>query len=148
MWVTVIGIVGSVASILSITVAVIQTYRHKAAQEALREVRRSRSASIWTNINFIIQAFDSVENALSSDFDATSIDKVQAKFMSVRRAIVDCYLELLREASLDEPVFNEETVKRWRRIGKLENDWREQQARRLIYHGDYVEQSDAGPKTR
>lgn len=129
-----VSIFGLVTSVLGIVIAVIQTLRFRASQELLREVKRIRNASIWTNIALILQAFDSVENGLKIEPLPENVEKLHNKFQIVRRTIVNCYFQMLRDATLDEPEFNEETLERWKAQGKIENEWREKQAKRLIYH--------------
>jgi hypothetical protein len=46
--------------------------------------------------------------------------------------MVDQYLQLLKEAVLDEEEFTESTIAHWQNIGRLENDWRTAQARKYI----------------
>lgn len=58
--------------------------------------------------------------------------EVLSKIASARRGTIDQYRNLLEEAILEEPVFDMETIDKWKQTGRLENEWRVNQAKRYI----------------
>jgi hypothetical protein len=120
---------------MGVVVAVIQTAKAREARDALLREQRNRNASIWHNIALVLNAYETIEDArayskeLSTDVKCESL---AAKLSSARRCIVDQYLDLLKAAILDEPAFTEDTIKMWIDQGKLQTEWRVQQARKFL----------------
>ena len=133
-----IGFTGALLSALGFAIAIVQTYRAWSANATLENEKRTRNATIWHNIALVLNAYETIEDArsaLNNGADTTDTAVIAAKLSSARRCIVDHYLELLKSAVLDEPEFNEGTVRLWIEQGRLENDWRVKQARKFIRSG-------------
>jgi|GEM_PF-6663934 len=129
----VIGIVGSVASIIGLVVAIIQTIRFRNASENVRMLKRHRNATIWSNISMLLEAYETLEDARNLVEVTEDLDpKLYAKISSARRSIVNQYLQYLKEAVLDEDDFTSEILDSWVKSGRLENEWRVNQARKFI----------------
>lgn len=119
-----------VIALLGFLLAAVQTLRHRAVKREADQLRRIRNASIWAEITRTLHAYESLEDArglVPEDQPALA-----AKISSARRSVVSQYVELLKEAALDEERFSEDTIQRWISQGRLENEWRAQQARRFI----------------
>lgn len=129
-----LNVVAGLVGIVSFILAFVQTLRYRQAEKDLQFFRRSKNADIWGNIALVLQAYESLDDA------RTLVRRRQVelagKLSSARRAIVGQYIQLLKQAILDEPEFTEETIQYWRRIGRLENDWRAAQAMKYIYAAD------------
>lgn len=102
----------------------------------LHQIKRNRNAEIWTNIAMTLNAYDSIDDAreicMKNEIDDHNSRMLLSKINSSRRGVVTQYLHLLKEAVLDEEKFDEDTVEEWKRLGRLENEWRVAQARKLI----------------
>lgn len=125
-----INLLGAAASVIGIGIAIAQTFRYREARRLLVEIRRNRSAEIWGGIALTLQAYDTIEDARELVPDTASA--LSGKVASARRVVVAQYLQQLRQAVLDEPVFNERVLQNWIANGRLENEWRIAQARRLL----------------
>lgn len=135
-WSLFLAVVGTFVSLLGFSLSIIQTIRYHNSQRDLEQLRRARNANIWSNIGMILQAYESIDDARQlARGDRFDKEALYAKINSVRRTIVNHYLQLLKEAILDEEVFTEETVEDWKRIGRLENEWRVAQAMKFIQTG-------------
>ncbi|MFA5015897.1 MAG: hypothetical protein WC549_10260 [Actinomycetota bacterium] len=128
-----LGILGIVLSFFGFGIAIFQTVRNIELKRALNRIKKIRNAEVWTIIGICLTVFDSLEEARKFIYSRKKIDhEVLSKITSARRGTVDQYRYLLMEAVLDEPTYNIETIKKWKRIGKLENEWRVEQAKRLL----------------
>jgi hypothetical protein len=126
----ILNVVSGVATVVSFGLAVVQTIRYRQAKANLEQLQRIKNADIWSGIALTLQAYETLDDArLLAPPDAPELS---AKLSSARRSVVSQYINQLRQAVLDEPEFTEETVERWQRIGRLENDWRVAQARKFI----------------
>lgn len=126
---------GFFLSLIGLAGTIIQTYRAKQVSEDLKQKKREQNASIWCNISMVLNTYDTLEDARIYANGASgpeNMDALSAKISSARRCIVDQYLNLLKQAVLDEPDFSEEVLQRWIKQGRLENEWRVAQARKLI----------------
>lgn len=129
----VIGITGFFLSFLGVAIAVLQTIRYKELEKTIKAIKRAKKASIWTNIGIVVKTFDSLESARKLMTSREKVDyEVLSKIASARRGTVDQYRNLLEEAILEEPVFNMDTIEKWKKTKRLENDWRIDQAKRYI----------------
>ena len=131
-WINVLGIS---LGVVGIGISLLQTYRYEEARERLAQIKRVRNATIWHNIALVLNAYDTLEDArqfVSEGELSVGKDALQAKISSARRCVVDQYLDLLKEAVLDEEHFSEETIEYWRSIGRLENEWRVKQAKKFL----------------
>ena len=87
-----------------------------------------RHVIIWT-----VRTFDSLDEARDLIASREPVDdEVISKISSARRGTVDHWRELLKDAVLQEPEFNSATLEKWIEMGRLENEWRIAQARRLL----------------
>ena len=90
-----------------------------------------KQADIWSNIALALQAYDTLEDARDL-VRAMGDPDLAGKLNSARRSTVAQYLQLLRQAILEEPEFTEQTVEEWKRLGRLENEWRVSQAMKFV----------------
>lgn len=125
-----LNLIASVVGILSLGLAIAQTVRARNARAELERIRRIKNADIWSGISLTLQAYETIDDA--RELIPEGAHELSAKIGSARRAIVGQYLQQLRQAVLDEPEFTEETVKEWRRVGRLENEWRVAQAMKFV----------------
>lgn len=133
-----LGLIGGIASVLGLLVAVVQTMRYRESQRHLHELKRRRNATIWSIISGVLQAYESLEDArdlLKAHNNSLNRELALSKVTSARRSTVNQYVQLLREAVLDEEEFTETTVEEWKRLGRLENEWRVCQAKKFIQPG-------------
>jgi hypothetical protein len=130
-----IGIAGVLLGVAGVAISLVQTYRYEEARERLIRIKRARNATIWHNIALVLNAYESLEDAreFSSQQDLNaSRDALQGKIASARRSVIDQYLDLLKEAVLDEEHFSEDTIEYWKSIGRLDNEWRVKQAKKFL----------------
>lgn len=141
------GFFGSLASFIGLVIAYVQWRNYRSAEQQLLTIRRHRNADIWTNISLLLQAYESIEDARNL-WSTSEISNTQllAKINSARRSIVSQYLHLLKEAALDEPRFSDQTIQEWIKCGRLENEWRIAQARRLIPTQGFTATPSSPPK--
>ncbi len=119
-FVTIIAIAGGVASIVSLAVAWIQTAR-------LRKLMHRKNADTWLALREVLTMVRGLQNS--------SLPKSLKRNAVVARAFtkaVSLHRQLLKQAILDEDNFSELTIKAWRRVGKLEEDWEENEARKFL----------------
>jgi hypothetical protein len=128
----VLNATGLALSVLGLVVALAQTLRYREAQKSLSEIKRRNNADIWQGMSLILQAYESLDDARSIRLLGFPRSDLAAKISSARRAVIALYIHQLRQATLDEPVFTEETIRHWIKTGRLENEWRVQQARKFI----------------
>jgi hypothetical protein len=127
------SIFGVVVSLVSIYFAILQTLRKREVEKTLNELKRTRRADTWTNMAIVIRTFDTLDEARVNLLAQTNPSPfVLSKISSARRGTVDQWRHLLKQAILDEPDFCAATIDRWVAEGKLENEWRVNQARRLL----------------
>lgn len=108
--ITILGIIGSLASIISIPVAIVQTIKNnKLKTEAKRK--------IWAQIETV--------KALMRCLDIKDVDFAYG-------LVNEQFRNLLQEASLLEKEYSIETIEKWRKIGKLSSDWQERNAYMLL----------------
>lgn len=141
---TTINVIAGIATVAAFVVSIVQTIRYKSSQSNLKQLQRSRNATIWHGISLVLSAYESIEDARELVFDDDNPNQkalLYAKISSARRSMVSQYLHLLTEAVLDEEEFTEHTVKEWQRTGRLENEWRTAQAMKFVQvkpRQDYV----------
>ena len=81
----------------------------------------------------LLEAYETLEDARNLVEVTEDLDpKLYAKISSARRSIVNQYLQYLKEAVLDEDDFTSEILDSWVKSGRLENEWRVNQARKFI----------------
>jgi hypothetical protein len=114
----IVGIVGTLASVASLLVAMLQTIR-------LRELRRRNNADIWK----LIFTADSIRGRLES---SPAFKQGEVQLHQIYGRVVEQFRDLLKMAILDERHFTEHTIRLWRLSGKLTNDWESAQARRWL----------------
>jgi hypothetical protein len=121
-----LNVTAGVITIISFILALTQTLRYKQARDSLAEIRRIKNAEIWSDIATTLQAYKSLDEA--RELVPSDSKDLYGKVNSARRAIITHYIQLLRQAILDEPEFTEETVEFWKRTGRLDTEWRVAQA--------------------
>lgn len=127
------SVLGLVVSLISVAIAVTQTIRKRDVEKALNDMKRMRRADTWTNMAIVIRIFDTLDEVrVELLAQRRPPSTLLSKISSARRGTVDQWRHLLKQAVLDEPAFCEATIERWALEGKLENEWRIAQARRLL----------------
>jgi hypothetical protein len=111
------ALLGTLASVAGLLVAALQTVR-------LRELSRRNNADVWQSISTARSAMAKLEPCLKNAQDG-AIREVYAK-------LTELFRHVLKQATLDERRFTEDTIKRWRVSGRLASDWQEQQARLFL----------------
>jgi hypothetical protein len=112
-----LAVLGTLASLLGLLIATIQTVRLKALQ-------RRTHADNWLGIRLVRAIMNSIER--SGKFkDDTNVARAYA-------STADLFRHLLKEAVLAEREFKETTIERWRAAGKLEGTWQVGQARHFL----------------
>ena len=106
----ILSALGSLASVIGIAVAIIQTKK-------LRTLKLENKRKTWSQI--------STTKAIMEDLEHQ--DSLQAL-----GKIFEQYRFLLREAVMQEDKFTIKTIKLWRKTGKLSSLWQERQALHLI----------------
>ena len=105
-----LSVAASVASIISVPVAIVQTLK-------VRRLNIEKQRKTWTQI--------SSTKALMRHLEAEKLD-------SSYGLVCEQFRDLLREAVLLERNFSVETIARWRKVGKLSSDWQEYQVTQLL----------------
>ena len=128
------NVIAGIATLIGLGISLVQTMRYRAAERNLEQLKRSRNADIWLNIAMVLGAYETIDDVrqMLAGQDPPQRDVLSAKVGSARRCIVNQYMQLLKEAVLDEDEFTEATVQQWRSIGRLENEWRVAQARKFV----------------
>lgn len=108
---------GLIASLAGLLLAAAQTIR-------LRDLKRRTKADIWHAIAATLSLINNLEKSKLIESNKGAADSY--------KGATDLYRHLLRIAILEEPSFDEETIRKWRSTGKLATEWQEIQARRLI----------------
>lgn len=138
-----VGLFGTFLALLGVAIAVLQTVRYKQLENTIKQIKRAKKAAIWTKIGITVKVFDSLEDAKNLMASRDKVDhEILSKIASARRGTVDQYRELLEEASLEEPIFNMDTIEKWKSTNRLENEWRVNQAKRYINTEDIQNESE------
>ena len=116
-WSTIIGIVGGLASIVSVPFAIYQTLIN-------RKLKDEQRRNIWQRI----ETTKSMMRAL---------DEEQLDF--AYGLTVEQFRTLFREAVLLEDKFSLETINKWRKIGKISSDWQQKNAMILLKTNEITE---------
>jgi len=125
------GFWGTIASIIGLAIAIIQTFRYRAANENFKKLKQVRNTQIWGSIALTLEAYDTLNEA-KQIIEKKHVDNdIALKIVSARKSVVAQYLRLLEQAILDEELFTAETAAEWREKGLLENEWRYQIALKL-----------------
>ena len=127
-----VTIVEIVTTVLALVVAAVQTVRYKHSQSLIKDLKRAKNATIWTHIAIVLEAYYTIEDARDKCEKDQEKGEVFAKITSARRTIVILWLDMLKEAALDEEEYNLKTIEKWIKLGRLENDWRIDKAKRLV----------------
>jgi len=106
----IIGIIGSIASIVSIPMAIYQGLE-------LARIKKEKRRKIWTQINIAKSVLRRLEQG--------SIERTY-------QAASDMYRFLLQEAVLLEEKYEFETIKKWKTVGKISSEWQEFHALSLL----------------
>ncbi len=126
----------SILGLLSFAIAIFQTYRSQRLKKFIEIEKRRKELSIWTEIKLVVKNYDALSQA-GILLKETKIEEASLKVQSAKRAIVDHYRLLLKEAALLEPNFDMSVVEKWEKMGRIENEWRKNQAINLIQTKDY-----------
>lgn len=106
----VFGILGSLATVAGTAFGIVQR-RQRIQADAIRK------ANVWTSLSKLKALMRNLEN-----------DELKMAHQNS----LDLFRSLLTEAVLHEPRFTVDTVKRWRKTGRLASDWQERQALLLV----------------
>jgi hypothetical protein len=112
-----VAILGTVASLVGVLLAGIQTIR-------LKTLKRQTNADSWLGIRLVRSIINSLERSGKLKED-TDIARAYA-------STVDLFRQLLKQAVLAEPRFTETTIQLWKQAGKLETPWQMSQARHFL----------------
>lgn len=112
--------VASLASIISLCVAVVQTIR-------VRNMKIEKQRHLWSLI--------ASSKALLRHLERQDIHQAYG-------LASEHFRQLLRDASIIERQFKVETIKAWRSAGKLSSDWQERQAYMLLSTEDIFKSKD------
>lgn len=112
-----LAVLGTLASLVGVLMAVIQTVRLKALQ-------RRTHADTWLGIRLVRSIMNSLERSGKYKED-TNVARAYA-------STADLFRHLLKEATLAEQEFTESTIQRWKAAGKLEGTWQVGQARHFL----------------
>jgi hypothetical protein len=127
----ILGIIGFIGSVVTIY----QFLKNRELKKTIEKLQRTEEAEMWTYIGSIVKTYDALCDARKLLSDKPNIDyESLLKVQSARRGTIDLYILLLKDAVLKEEDFSEDTIKRWIELGRLENEWRISQARRLLPH--------------
>jgi len=104
------GIIGSIASIIGLIIALVQTYK-------LAGLKAQVKSKIWSDISTIKALMEDLENGKCEIGHARACEQ---------------FRDLLREASLIEKNYTLDTINLWRKTGKLSSVWQQKQAMALL----------------
>jgi hypothetical protein len=113
---TVVGFIGSIASIVGIYIAIIQTRN-------LNALKERKNKGTWMAIggtSHLISSLDQVAENVHDPF----IDSMRSQALNLYRA-------LLMEAAMDEKNFSSKTVKSWLKGGKI-SEWEVHEALKFV----------------
>lgn len=102
--------IGTMASVVSLLVALFQTIR-------VRNLQIERQRRLWTQI--------ASNKAMMRHLERQDVNQAYG-------LVCEQFRDLLREASILENEFSPETIRLWRYVGKLSSDWQERQALMLL----------------
>ena len=108
---------GTLASLLGVLLAFVQTVRLKALQ-------RRTHTDTWLGIRLVRSILISLDRSAKYKED-TNVARAYA-------STADLFRHLLKEAVLAEREFTENTILRWKAAGKLEGVWQVSQARHFL----------------
>jgi len=120
-FIVLISILGTVASVAGLSAALTQSVR-------LKQLKRRINADVWLSIRTVSSMINKLETSSSLKQDS-NIDQVYGR-------TVDLYRHLLKKAVLEEKAFSEDTISKWRKVGKLYTDWQVSQARQFLQTND------------
>ena len=129
----VMGILGLLVGGVSAVYAIRERMLKQMLDRTLRTVEEAKARGIWTKIGIDCTAFDALDDAKKLVQSRQAVDhEVLAKIENARRSTVDLYRLLLEEAATIERDFSMDTIKRWQKAGRIENEWRLKAAMRLL----------------
>ena len=133
------AIFGAIFTTVATCIALLELTKKRAVDRQFNIYKRDSKNRVWGHIQLILEVYstlDEARNLSKAEAVAQGYDDYEAflcdKITSARRGIVASYLRLLEQAISSEEAFNEETALRWRKTGRLENDWRYQVALKLL----------------
>jgi len=129
----IVGVFGVVVGALGTAVAFREKILKGVLDRTLKKIEEERVGEIWTRIGINCTAFDALDEARKLVQSRQTVDhEVLGKIESARRATVDLYRLLLKEAVSIERDFSIATIEKWKKTGRLENAWRIKAAMRLL----------------
>jgi hypothetical protein len=127
------AVLGTVASIASLALAVVQTIRYRVAKSLLRQLRNKEQVATWSHYDLIVQAYDwnaEARDALRSEAGAPIV--ALEKTAQVSSLLNAMWLKSVEHAASLEINFDEEAIERWQALGRLDTEWRLKRARKLL----------------
>lgn len=106
-----------VLGIVGLVVALLQTVR-------LKEMRKRTNNDLWLSLRMCRANLARLEGSQS-----TLTDPLLA---SAHGSSKELFCHLLKQAINDERRFTEDTIQKWRQVGKLDSDWQVSQARQFL----------------
>ncbi|MCX5991029.1 MAG: hypothetical protein NTZ04_01660 [Chloroflexi bacterium] len=129
----ILGIAGLIVGVISVVLAIRERFIREQLELTLTRVEAEKIREIWTKIGIDATVFDSLDDARSILRQRHVVDhEVLGKVESARRGTIDLYRLILKEAAAAEADFTMDTISKWRKAGKLENEWRVRAAMRLL----------------
>jgi hypothetical protein len=129
----ILSIAGILIGIIGVIFAVRERFLSMELRRTVERIEKWQLTQTWTKIGIVATVFDALDKAQTLVQERQSVDhEVLRKVESARRGTIDNYRILLQEAALAEPNFDMETIRKWKKAGKLENEWRVCAAMRLL----------------
>jgi hypothetical protein len=114
----VFSVLGTFASLAGFFIAALQTIR-------LRELRRRNNADVWQSIRMARSMMGRLE-------PCSVLKQGDANVREAYSKSAELFGHLIKLAILDERLFTNDTIRRWRSSGRLTSDWQEAQARLFL----------------
>jgi hypothetical protein len=126
-------IVGTVVGVISLVIAVVQTFRYREAKRLLEQLRVREQLAIWSLYDLIVQAYDSTGEARTAlRSDGAEPVKAIEKTAQTAALLNAAWLKTIEHAATLEDTFDQAALERWISLGRLDSDWRKARARKLL----------------
>lgn len=120
-----IGVLGSIASIAGLLIAIIQTKK-------LKKLERQKQADDWMSLREIVTIIRWTHS--------TSLDeslKMTPLIKQIHTKSISIYRQILKQIILKQTNFNESTIQSWIKSGKINESWQAEEAKQfLILNGN------------
>jgi len=113
VWIT--SVAGTLASIVGLLVALLQTRR-------LKELRRHTEADTWEAVRILRSAYHYMSKSECLKSGDPDVREARGK-------VTETIRHLIKQAALAESKFSETTIANWKALGRIESDWHVEAAR-------------------